>query len=191
MSTSVGFRLKSGWATAVLLLGPIEAPQVLCRRIVTLSDPEVRGTEQPYHAAMGRLEEDEATIHSRIAIVRRVAALSVKATLGDFAATGHRLIRAGLVVGSLTDPRAISNPHIRAHALEGQLFRKVLAGELEANGLACSVMRERDAYSAAATTLAQAEDEVKRAVSSLGRSLGGPWRADEKLAALAAWLNLA
>jgi hypothetical protein len=187
---TVGFRVKSGWATAVLLVGPVSSPQVLCRRIVELSDPAVPETQQPYHAGMGLLEEDEATISSRTAIVQRVAALSVKATLDDFATAGHRTLRAGLVVGSLTDPRSISNPHIRAHALEGQLFRSVLARALEAHGLTCSVVLERDAYTKAATTLALSEDDVKRAVSALGRSLGGPWRAEEKLAALVAWMNL-
>ena len=132
----------------------------------------------------------EARISSRTAIVQRVAALSVKATLDDFATAGHRILRAGLVVGSLTNPRSISNPHIRAHALEGQLFRRVLAGALEAHGLLCSVVLERDVYTKAAVTLARSEDDVKHAVSALGRSLGGPWRAEEKLAAVVAWMNL-
>ena len=140
---AVGFRVKSGWATAVLLVGRIETPQALGRRIVVLSDPDLPETQQPYHAGMGLLEEDEATINSRTAIVQRVAALSVKATLDDFATAGHWILRAGLVVGSLTNPRSISNPHIRAHALEGQLFRRVLAGALEAHGLLCSVVLER------------------------------------------------
>jgi len=189
-SAAVGFRVKSGWAAAVLLVGPTATPQALGRRIVALSDPGFPGTQQPYHAAMGLLEEDQAKISSRTAIVHRVAALSVKATLDDFATAGHRILRAGLVVGSLTDPQSISNPHIRAHSLEGQLFRSVLAAALEAHGLLCSVVLERDAYAKAATTFARSEDDMKRAVTALGRSLEGPWRAEEKLAALAAWMNL-
>ena len=82
-------------------------------------------------------------------------------------------------------PRSISNPHIRAHALEGQLFRSVLAAALKAHGLTCSVVLEREAYTKAATTLARSEVNVKRAVAALGRSLGGAWRAEEKLAAVA------
>lgn len=189
-NSAVGFRVKSGWATAVLLSGPVETPQVLGRRIVVLSDPDVPETQQPYHASMGLLEEDEAKIRSRAAIVQRVAALSVKATLDEFTTAGHRILSAGLVVSSLTYPRSISNPHIRAHALEGLLFRSVLTGALEAHGLPCSVVLERDAYIKAATTLARSEDDVKRAVLALGSSLGGPWRAEEKLAALVAWMNL-
>ena len=68
---ALGFRVKSGSATAVLLVGPIETPRALDRRIVALSNPDVPETRQPYHAAMGVLEEDEATIQSRTTIVRR------------------------------------------------------------------------------------------------------------------------
>ena len=159
-------------------------------RIITLSDPDVPESKQPYHAAMGILEEDQAKIRSRTAIVRRVASLSVNSALDDFAMTGHQVLQVGLVVGSLTDPKLISNPHIRAHALEGQLFRSVLVETVEAHGLPCSVILEREAYTKAAATLARPEEDMKRVVSALGRSLGGPWRADEKLAALAAWINL-
>ena len=34
------------------------------------------------------------------------------------------------------------------------------------------------------------EAQLRRAVTELGRSLDGPWRADEKTATLAAWMAL-
>jgi hypothetical protein len=190
-SCAVGLRVKSGWATAVLLAGPPQAPQALDRRTVPLSDPRVPESRQPYHAAMGMLEEDRVKIRQRTQVVRRVAERSVADLLRDYRAAGHALRGAGLVVGSQTDPATIANPHIRAHALEGQLFRTVLEDALQAHGLACLVVVERDAYAKAATVLGRSEDDVKRAVSGLGRTLGGPWRAEEKLAALVAWLRLA
>jgi hypothetical protein len=188
---AVGFRVKSGWATAVLLVGPVQTPEALGRRIVNLSDPDVPESKQPYHAAMGVLEEDEAKIRHRTTVVRRMAARSVTELLDHFRAAGYQVRGAGLVVGSQIDPESISNPHIRAHALEGRLFRSVLEGALQAHGLSCSVVVERDVYSNAAALLARPEDDLKRALSGLGRSLGGPWLAEEKLAALAAWMTLA
>jgi hypothetical protein len=50
---------------------------------------------------------------------------------------------------------------------------------------------ERDIYGKAAVVLARSEGDLKRAVSSLGRAFGGSWRAEDKLAALAAWMTLA
>ena len=187
---AVGFRVKSGWAVAVLLAGPSGAPRALNRRVVDLSDESVPESKQPYHAAMGRLEEDGIKIRQRTKVVQRVAARSLTALLDEFRAAGYAVDRAGLVVGSQIDPRTISNPHIRAHALEGQLFRKVLEDELKTQGLWCSVVVERDAYTHAAEVLKRSEGDLKRTLSGLGRQLGGPWRAEDKVAALVAWMAL-
>ena len=188
---AIGFRVKSGWAIAVLLAGPSGAPRAFDRRVVDLSDESVPESKQPYHAAMGRLEEDSAKIRQRTKVVQRVAARSLAVLLDEFRAAGYTVDKAGLVVGSQIDPRTISNPHIRAHALEGQLFRKVLEDELKTQGLSCSVVVERDAYTRAAEVLKRSEDDLKRTLSGLGRQLDGPWRAEEKLAALVAWMTLA
>src|SRR5207237_1207812 len=99
---AVGFRVKSGWATAVLLVGPARAPRVADRRASELSDPAAPTSRQPYDA----------------------------------------------------------------------------------------VLVERQAYPAGATALHRAESQLKRAVTELGRAIDGPWRADEKTAALAAWMTL-
>src|SRR5438046_3000435 len=92
---AVGFRVKSGWATAVLLVGPARAPRVADRRVIELSDPAVPTSRQPYHAVMD-----------------------------------------------------------------------------------------------VATALHRSESQLRRAVTELGRAIDGPWRADEKTAALAAWMTL-
>jgi hypothetical protein len=94
-------------------------------------------------------------------------------------------------VGSTVDPATISNQHIRAHALEGQLFRMVLQEVLSAQGLSCSVVVERRAFAEAAVALALADSELKRRLANLGRETSGPWRAEQKLAALVAWKALA
>jgi len=188
---TLGFRVKSGWATAVLLAGPVQSPQVLDHRVIDLSDPAVPESKQPYHAGMGMLEEDNAKVKRRTKVVQRVTTKSVTDLLKAYRDTGYKIRRAGLVVGSQIDPAAIANPHIRAHALEGRLFRTVLEEALRSHRLPCLIVVERNAYSQAVAVLARAEDELKRAVSDFGRARSGPWRADEKMAALAAWMALA
>jgi hypothetical protein len=98
--------------------------------------------------------------------------------------------RVALVVGSVIDPATIANDHIRAHALEGRLFRTALERAARSRRLVCSVVVERSLYATAAATLKRPASRVKRTVSALGRALGGPWRADEKTATVAAWLAL-
>jgi len=97
------------------------------------------------------------------------------------------------VVGSQIDPAKIANPHIRAHALEGRLFRSAVAETLQDHEIRTEVLLERDAYPSVAARLKQSSDDVKRVIQDLGRSApakGGPWRADQKLAALAALFAL-
>ncbi|HEV3449048.1 MAG TPA: hypothetical protein VG099_30715 [Gemmataceae bacterium] len=187
----IGFRVKSGWATAVLLTGSVKIPQVRDRRRIELSDATVPGTIQPYHAGMGKLQTDEAKIEKLRKIIQQAANQAVLQLVKEYRDNGFQVRAASLVVGSDIDPDRISNPHIRAHALEGRLFRTTLEDALKACGLPCSVIVERKVYDQAKTILKRPVSDLKRTVTELGRALSGPWRADEKTACLAAWLALA
>jgi len=50
---AVGFTVKSGWACAVLVIGPATSPRVVDSRRVDLSDPAIPESRQPYHAGFG------------------------------------------------------------------------------------------------------------------------------------------
>ena len=188
---ALGFRVKSGWATAVLLSGPTRAPAVAERGQVVLSDPAIPLSRQPYHAATGVAQTDEATLASLIEIVHRCARRSVAQLLDRHRAAGYRLVGAGIVVGSDAPPERIANPHIRAHACEGRLFRTALEGGLQECGVTVSVVVERALYPTAATLLHGSEASVKQAVTALGRGRFPDWRADAKAATVAAWVVLA
>jgi hypothetical protein len=190
-STALGFRVKSGWATAVLVAGSVPSPQVLDRRAIDLCDPAIPSSRQPYHAAMGKLQTDQDKIKHLREVVFQAARQSVTALFKDYRTAGHRVSAAGLVIGSETDPATITNPHMRAHGLEGQLFRSALEQALRSYCLPCLVITERKVYPRAAEAFGMTEEKLTRTLTQLGRSLGGPWRADEKTASLAAWLALA
>jgi hypothetical protein len=188
---TIGFRVKSGWATAILLTGPAASPRVLDRRSIDLSEPETPGSTQPYHAVMEATPKDAAKIEARLCkVVHEATKKSIRVLLVDLAKAGHHPTAGGLVVGSTIDPAQIKNDHIRAHALEGRLFRSALEDALASRGLQTFLLVERGAYAKAAAHFDRPEGELKRAVAELGRTFGGPWRADEKTAALAAWMAL-
>ncbi|MGH8004391.1 MAG: hypothetical protein ACRECJ_06685, partial [Limisphaerales bacterium] len=115
---AVGFRVKSGRAIAVLVGSSKSWPQVLDCRVIQLSDPSQPETIQPYHARMGKLEENNVKIKRRTAIIQRASQKSVTQMLKEYDGKGYKIQGAGLVVGSLIDPASIGNPHVRAHALE-------------------------------------------------------------------------
>jgi len=186
---ALGLRVKSGYAIAVVLSAPVDAPSIVARRVVELCDPDVAETRQPYHHGLYTHEDDTPAIERRLAIVERCARLSVAALLsGDGLAA---CCGAALVVGSIIDPATVGNPHIRAHASEGRLFRTVLQSALQSHGVPCAVIVEKQLGPAAASGLKRASADIARTVSRFGREIGGPWRADEKAEATAAWLTLA
>jgi hypothetical protein len=187
---ALGFRVKSGWAAAVLLTGSARSPQLCDVRRIDLSDPRFPETRQPYHAAMGKLEADTTKINRRVSVVRSIAQQSIATLLASYRGKGCAISRAALVVGSQVDPDSIANAHIRAHAFEGQLFRSALEEALQTYGIRTEILIERNAYAQAAAKLKESNDNVRCVIRNFGRVAKGPWRAEQKLAALAAWLAL-
>jgi hypothetical protein len=187
---ALGFRVKSGWAAAVLLTGSARSPHLCDVRRIDLSDPRFPETRQPYHAAMGKLEADTTKINRRVSVVRSIAQQSIATLLASYRGKGCAISRAALVVGSQVDPDSIANAHIRAHAFEGQLFRSALEEALQTYGIRTEILVERNAYAQAAAKLKESNDNVRCVIRNFGRVAKGPWRAEQKLAALAAWLAL-
>jgi hypothetical protein len=189
--TAIGCRVKSGWAMTVLLAGPVSSPRVLDRRRIELSDPAVPETTQPYHAGLHAERTDARGVARLTGLVARRAHQALAGLLRTHRAMGHRPTRIGIVVGSTIDPGTIANPHIRAHAQEGRLFRTVVERAARRLGIAAAVLVERDLYATAARALGRPSGRLQRAATDLGRTVGRPWRAEEKSAVMAAWLALA
>lgn len=188
---ALGFRIKSGWATTVLIAGPAVAPRVLDRRVTVLADPDDPETRQPYHAGLDTHESRGAKAVKRLVkAVERYAHRSVAQLIAEYRAAGHRVRRVGIVVGSVIDPARIPNDHIRAHAEEGRLFRTVVEQALRRVRLRPRVTVERELYATAAKVLRVPASSLRTRVAGLGEGVEGSWRAEEKAAALAAWMAL-
>jgi hypothetical protein len=187
----LGFRVKSGWAMAALVAGTADSPQLVMCRSVLLSDPKFPQSKQPYHAALELPEKEGKAVAKKLAgVVRDAAKKSVGVLVKGVGALKYEVRGAALVVGSMVDPATLHNEHIRAHGLEGQLFRTVLEDAFRAQKIRCEAFLEKGAYEAAAPLLKRTAAQIKRAVAKLGETHDGSWRAEEKLAALAAWVAL-
>jgi hypothetical protein len=190
---SFGFRVKSGFAIAVVLDGSPDQPQAVARKVVELSDPDAIETRQPYHHGFYTTEDDAREIARRLKIVQRCAKRSVDGLISEMCrapASAARGVRAALVVGSVIDPANISNPHIRAHAHEGRLFRTVLADALRTHGIESEIIVDKQLAQQAARHFGHPPSTIARMLTTFAKALGGPWRADEKAAATAAWMAL-
>jgi hypothetical protein len=157
--------------------------------LCAIGDPEAR---QPYHVVA---EQDGKR---GMMLVRQTAKaatdLATQATrklIKQAEDVAHRVRAAGLVVGSDVDPASLRQPHIRAHALEGRLYREAVEAAVSACGLTCNVLVERDAIVQGANAIGKDPTEFKGTLNALGKVVGRPWGAQEKMAAVAAWVALA
>ena len=103
---------------------------------------------------------------------------------------GITVCAVGVVGAPERNLESIGSPHIRAHAAEGVLFRHVLEVGAAANNLRCAAFSERDFDAFAASRLGLSTGALRGRVAAFGQTLGRPWRADERLSAIAAWLAL-
>ena len=179
----LGCKVRSGRAPAVV----IAAPEILldCRMLL-LADPEDPATFQPYHAGFGALEEDEARVAPRLRAIGRATRRSVKQAVADWERRGIRIGRATLVVGSLTDPHSIRHPHMRAHGLEGQLFRSVLSDALKEQGIPTTFVQERQLREHLGAGFTNTVKRIKQQLATLSSSAVSPWSTDHRLAVAAA-----
>ena len=193
---ALGFRAHSGWAALVALAGPPAAPTVVDRRRLELADAGIEGSKQPYHAAEGkRPKEAERLVARCLESSRRLAAEALSAVVGDLRGRDHTLAGCGLLLASgralPEDVHAILASHALIHAAEGEMYRDVLRRAGEQLSLPVTGVRERDLLARAAEATGRPGPEIQRRVAEMGRRLGPPWRQDEKLATLVAWVVLA
>ena len=189
---AIGLRVKTGRATAVVMTGPASAPRVLSRKSLHLWDPAVPESHQPWHAEFELPAEESALIVPKaLEAVERVALSALRELVGEVQTEQGVILGISLVAGSATDPESIRNPHMRAHAREGQLFPHALAAAARTMRIPAVMMVESEVFATAAAKLGKSPDAIKIAVTEMGRAVGKPWSAEEKCAAAAAWITLA
>ena len=189
---SLGLRAKTARAIAVVLGGPLDSPRVLRRAELILWDPATPATGQPYHEVMDLPWEQSKVAVQKTA--RRIESVASKA-LEDFVrgvkADGFIVCGVGIAGAGDRNLEKIGSTHIRAHAAEGVLFRRVLEVAAATNHLQSTSFDERILEETAAAELRRPVGKLKTLLAEMGRAVGSPWRADEKTAATAAWLALA
>jgi len=91
---------------------------------------------QPYHGVMD-LPWDRAVAALRATerAIADIAAAALEEYVARFTAAGITISAIGIVGAWERDLATIASPHIRAHAAEGVLFRRVLETAAVANGL--------------------------------------------------------
>ncbi len=188
-NAAIGLRARTARAIAVVVADGEDGLAVLDRRELATWDPGHPDSRQPHHAGLDVPAKDA---HSRVAAaetaVRRAAHASLRELVQALRERGIEPTGVAVVGAPEKDPSRIGNLHVRAHAAEGQLFRSALEEAAEAEGLRWIRLTDRDAFDEAAERLHCSVKALRKQTADLGREIGPPWRADEKLACLGALL---
>jgi hypothetical protein len=190
----MGFAPHSGWAAVVVLGGPPTNPHVLSRSRVEMADPRAPESRQPYHAVetLG-VEEAARRLDGYMAVAEAMAYAAVRALAKDLGGRGYRVTLVGVLESSGRKGSSLASilaSHALIHTADGDHFRKALASGATRTGLTVTRVRAQDLEAQAEARLGRPVPRLREAVRELGRQVGPPWGADQKMAALLAWLLL-
>jgi hypothetical protein len=180
----------------VAVAGPVGSAVVVDRRRLELADPRIGGSKQPYHAAEGRPPREAERFVARCTDrSRALARAALESVLEDLRRRGHDVAGCGILTASgrplPDDVHQILASHALIHAAEGEMYREVIVRAGDHLSLPVTAVRERDVVARASEALGRTVPELQRQVTEMGRAVGRPWRQDEKLATLVAWVVLA
>jgi hypothetical protein len=187
---ALGFTTRTGRATVVAVAGPTDAPEVVGKAQLQVAFTFDEGAV--FHMAQ-EMPLDEARAFVRDSEARFVERAS--ADLAAFTAgLGAKIVTAGMVAAAartLPPIEKVLQAHPLLHAAEGELYRRVF---MEAGAAVGPRPRRVPADTlprkvASATGLPPAR--VAAHLAAMGKAAGKPWAADQKQAALVAWLTLA
>jgi hypothetical protein len=193
-TATLGFRVHSGWAAAVVLCGPVDAPVVVDRRKIQLVKMFTYTFRQPYHTAE-KMPRHDATkfIRSVQSEAKRLGLSALRSLQRDLAEGDFKLVRGALLLASgraLPALQQILASHALIHTADGELFRDSLRAACARFDLPVHGFREKELFAMASKTFGMQPADLNRRITAFGKSLGPPWGQDEKYAALGAWLSL-
>ena len=192
---ALGVRAHSGWAAVILLCGSANEPEIIHRGRIELCDGGIDGSKQLFHAAEPMaFRRAEGFIKKCKSSTEKLADKAVSELMDVAKVRGLTLSACGVLTASgraLPALKDILASHALIHVAEGEFYRDVVAEACARSGIRANKIKEREIADLTASRLKLTEGKLKQKVDALGKPLGPPWTADQKLSLMAAWLTLA
>jgi len=190
--TVIGFKVHTGWTTAVAVTIDAGRLDLSARRRATLVPDDESVPRFVYHAAAELDAAAAAALVERAAsaVAARADALLAE-LLASIAERGAAVHAAGVLTsGRRHDPvpdlAAIVRAHPLIHAAEGRLFQHAIVAACARQDVRVLTVREREVWAAAADATGEPIDALRDRIDGLRASAGAPWGADHKTATAAA-----
>jgi hypothetical protein len=120
----------------------------------------------------------------------RAAQRAVHTLLDDMEAHGLAPRGAGIVARTFADPARVTGAHARAHAEERRLYCGAVEAAFAERGVPVLTLEEKRVRAVATGQLSRSARQLDEMLKHFVRTVGTPWRAPEKHAALGARLSL-
>jgi hypothetical protein len=196
---AIGISAHLGWAaTAIVTLGK-PGLRVLRTDRLEIADPDDRQAKEPYHVAGGfeglervaRPADPEAALKTGLQRQRRSTVRVTREVESALASSGHRVAFVGILASrgrpAATFEQAIGS-HTQIHIEEGIAVRESFRLALARDGRRIEMLDQKSIWSTCSEEFARPEEDLLAELSALRPVNEGPWRKEEKIAALAAWL---
>lgn len=174
--------------------GSAAAAEILKRSRIDIVDRKAAGAVQPYHFAQGQaLPAAERHLEMCATSAERLAWEGMRETV-DEVRREAAITGCAILMGSgraLPELSKILASHPLIHTAEGEFFRRAFWKAAERLAIPVTGFKERDLEQQARSVLGEAALVADRTIANLGKAMGPPWTADQKLATLAALLLLA
>jgi hypothetical protein len=196
----LGFRVVSGGSVVVGVSARDREPRVLLSTFLATATEGDRLSLEPYHVAAEMMHGSDgrpsAEATDAVAEARKRQERIAANGLEDIV---HKLRDGGCepVVGALLVNRAGWIPDLLAYSLggpehppvaEGLAVREVLRFAINRAGIKLAELDEKSLPDLAAKTLDMSPVEIDARLKALGVTVGRPWRKEQKLACLSAWV---
>jgi len=176
--------------------GNAAAAEILKRSRIDIVDRTAAGAVQPYHFAQGQpLAAAERHLANCAASSERLAFEGLHKAADEIRQSKAEIDGCAILMASgrpLPELSKILGSHPLIHTAEGEFFRQAFWRAAKRLKIQVTGFRERDLEQQARDVFGDAAAaEVDKTVANLGKAIGPPWTADQKLATLAALLLLA
>lgn len=202
MNTVMGIRAHLGWAaTATIRLAGRRGRQVTVLRVDDIETGDDRQTREPYHVAGGfdgltRVpppRDQEAAVRTGLRRQLDVTRRSVENLLSDLEGDDIDLECAVILTGrgklASTLGRILAS-HAQIHIAEGIAVRESIATAFRERGVEVHELDEKSLDDVASVKLGLHEADAFRDLTEARSEGVSPWRKEQKLCALAAWVGV-
>src|SRR5438445_4206886 len=195
MLVAIGLKAHSGWAALIAIGRERDAYRVVDRRRIELiSERDRDWPGQPYHAAEGKPPAQARRMVDRgIADAYACARSELRVALARAREAGDEIVVCAVLTPAPMPDWSVEEilaVHLRMHQAEGALYPAALLRAAQECGLCAVAVAQKSLKDRAPSALRMPFATAMDHAAALGKSVGAPWGADQKQAALAGMIAL-